>query len=289
MKEAYIDIGELDFSIRLSAYMNWLKDQGRQVALVMTYPGRKCLYEDRVEKVIDVPKEFYKDFDIEQQCGSRIGICNKSIEEEYQRKFVDYFNGKLPEGYCVSGDMEFVQPFSRMTNYRSFLFTPYPYREKLTGKKEILVLPRCRRTAPYSERNLSKMFYIKLINRLCDNFGDYIIRTMGLKDASYDITEVKKDNYINFVGKTANLQKVIDRCQVAIGAIGSHSTPLVFTMLQGVPSFLIGKDRERVEKTNWSNTKFYFVNTGSWHFAGWADEKEHDKAINEAILFFKEC
>jgi len=286
MKPAYIDIGELDFSIRLSAYIKWLKNQGRPASLVMTYPDRRCLYERWVEKVVNVPDEFYKDFDREYQWGSHIGN-GECLEEETQQQLMDYFNKKLPEGYCVAKEMGFTRGFV-MVHCLPKLFVPYPYEEKFTGKKEILVFPRARQISIFSNRNIPKIFYVKLIERLCDTFKDYTIRTMGLKFAAYNITEVKKDNYINSVEEASSLQRVIDRCRVAAGAIGSHSTLLLFTMLQGVPSFIIGKNQVKAERDNWLKTKYCFFSTIMWIFKNWKDEKEHEKAITKAISFFKE-
>jgi len=287
MKPAYIDIGELDFSVRLSAYIKQLKNQGQPASLVMTYPDRRCLYENWAEKVVNVPDEFYKDFDRKYQWGSHIGD-GKCLEEEGQRQLMDYFNKKLPEGYCVAREMGFIHE-SVMVHRLSKLFVPYPYEEKLIGKKEILVFPRARQIPVFGNRDVPKIFYIKLINQLCDTFKGYTIRTMGLKFAAYDITEVEKDNYINSVEEASSLQRVIDRCQIAIGAIGSHSTLLVLTMLQGVPSFIIGKNQVKAERDNWLKTKYCFFHTRMWVFKNWKDEKEYNKAITKAVLFFKEA
>jgi len=294
MNFAYIDIGELDFSIRLSAYMKWFHLRGCPAALVMTYPDRRCLYEGWVDKVVNVPDEFYRDFDIRKQWGSRVGGIARDTQKEEREEdkrenkiFFEYFNKKLPEGYCVSKEMSFIHGFSEMMTGKNKLFIPYPYGEQLVGKKEILIFPRARQTFPQNNRNIPKIFYIKLIDRLCGEFKDYIIRTMGLKFAAYDIVEIEKDNYINSVEENSSFQKMINRCQLAVGAIGSHSTPLLFTMLQGVPSFIVGRDREKIERDNWLRTRFYFFGVGRWIFAEWKDEKKHAEAIDKAVLFFK--
>ncbi len=280
MIPAYIDIGELGFSVYLSAHMKWLKDHGYPVAMVMTYPDRKCLYEDWVEKVINIPEEFYIDFDIGQQQGFRIG---RGIHENLNTFFKYYFNTKLPDGYCVSEDMNFDISLPKELYSGKMLFTSYPYKERFTGRKEILVFTRHRDYALFNRKNLPKKFWIDLINSLCNRFRRYTIRAVGTKIGAYDITEVQKNNYVNSVGRVSNLQSLIDRCQVTVGAIGGDSGPLKIMRLQNVPTFIIGWNREWIEYDNCLGKNFYFYEIAL---------KEHNifnnkVAITEAVSFFK--
>ena len=60
MKLAFIDIGELGWSMYVNAHIRWLKQQGEVSVAVITYPDRRCLYEGLADVVIDAPAEFYK-------------------------------------------------------------------------------------------------------------------------------------------------------------------------------------------------------------------------------------
>ena len=279
MKLAYIDIGELGYSLYLSAHIKWLLSQGRPAALVMTYPDRKCLYEDWVEKVVDVPSEFYKDFDIREQKCFKIGnVGGKELRA--------YFNEKLPEGYCVSGDMDFDMWGYHRVYAREKLFVSYPHKKELIGKKEILVIPRCRPNfKPYNLRNLPRVFYIRLIEALCSAFEDCIIRAVGTRAGAYNLIEIKKNNYVNSVGSAPNLQTTIDRCQITIGAVGVYTTILLLAMMQGVPTFGIGHEEQRFEDENWLKTKFNFHKIGEKEY----NEFKNERAIANAISFFKEA
>lgn len=280
MIPAYIDIGELGFSVYLSAHMKWLKNRGYQAAMVMTYPDRRCLYEGWVGEVVDVPDEFYTDFDIGQQQGFKIG---RGIFENLNTFFKYYFNTKLPEGYCVSEDMDFDVSLPEEIYPGKMLFTPYPYKETFTGRKEILVFTRHRDYELFDRKNIPKEFWIRLIESLCSKFKNYTIRAVGTKIGAYNITEVKKNNYVNSVGEVSDLQTLIDRCQVIVGAIGGDSGPLKIMRLQNVPAFIIGWNQRWIRYDNCLGTNFYFYEITL---------KEHNtfsgkKAIAEAISFFR--
>jgi len=280
MKLAYIDVGELGFSIYLSAHVKWLRSQGIQVDLVVTYPDRRCLYENWAEEVIDVPNEFYKDFDIEQQQGFKIG---RGISEKLDVVFRNYFNRKLLVDCYVSEDMDFDVDLPEKIYPKKTIFAPYPYKERLIGRKEILVFPRCRKRKLFDRRNLPKEFWVEMIENLCDAFEECTIRTMGTMIGTYNITEVQRDNYVNSVAETLDLQRLIDRCQLAIGAVGGNSGPLKFTLLQGVPTFMIDWNWDWMKHENWLETKFYFHKTTLEELNKFDDRE----VIVKAISFFR--
>lgn len=280
MKQAYIDIGELGYSFYLSAHLRWLMNQGHPAHLVMTYPGRECLYGDWVEKVISVPSGFYRDFDTGKQQEFKIGNGTSDKLDGFFRR---YFNVRLPKGYQVSEDMNFDAGRIPDIYANERIFAPYPYKKKLEGRREILVFTRYRNYELFNRRDIPKEYWLRVIGTLCDTFPNYTIRAMGTKKGAYNITEIQRDNYINDVGKTSDFQDVIDRCQLADGVIGGDTGPLKFTLLQGIPTFMIGWQWGWMKEQNWLGTDFHFYKISLEEHRIFDDSR----AITEAVLFFR--
>jgi len=256
MKLAFVDVGELGWSLYLSAHARWLKREGYPIPLVVTLPDRMCLYEGLVDDVRAVPPDFNRKF------GQSIASCF-GLEGVPADRLRSYFDNMLAPEYYVTDEMTFrCRPYWPHAYEDSLLFEPYPYKTELSGPKEILVFPRQR---DFVARNIPKKFYISLINQLCDLFQDHVIRTIGASNGAYDIKEIKKENYINQAMKSSSLQDFIDRCQLAVATVGSQSAPPKIALLQGVPTFMIGHERKRhVEDENWKSTKvgFYEIHKG---------------------------
>lgn len=286
MKSAYVDIGELGWSLCLGAHLRWLGEQGKPVSLVMALPDRKCLYEGIVNEVLDVPPEFYADFKGQPQTCFGLGeISDKKLKE--------YFNQKLPPGYCVAAlfsfhhlvyNPDFGEERYRSTIKEQTIYAPYPYKKEAQGEKEILIFPRCRQEQQMKVnlRNLPKSFYIELINVLCNRFSELKIRTIGVTSGSYNI-EMEHANYVNSVVKVGGLQEVIDRCQTAKVAIGSQSALAKLSLLQGVPTFIIGHEKKRhVEDENWMGTRVGFYEVFDYC------KFNYEECIEKIISFIEE-
>jgi len=275
----FLDVGELGWSFYLSAHMRWLKEQDYSVPAVMVLPGRECLYEDITDFIYKVPSEFFVDFDMTSQNRFTLYGVNGT-------RLRAYFDSRLPMDHFVSETQPFDCHVWKHVYVGKMIFKPYFCRSQYNSvfPREILIFPRHRDYHRFRPRNLPKIFYVDLINRLCDEFKDYIIRIMGTKEGAYNITEVKKNNCVNFVGETPGIQALIDRSQIAIGAVGSQSAPLKLMMLQGVSSFMIGHEQGRhTEVENWSKTE-----AGFWAI----DRKDYNnfnsrECIDEIVEFFK--
>lgn len=265
MKPAFVDIGELGWSLYLSAHARWLKRRRQPIPLVVTLPDRMCLYEGLADSVRAVPSDFNREF------GQAVASCF-GLEGMPADRLRNYFNKMLAPDYFVTDKMTFrCKPYWPYAYKSRLLYEPYPYKAKLSGPKEILVFPRWRNAVA---RNIPKVFYITLIDLLCDKFQDCIIRTIGVSNGAYDIYEVKKENYTNIVGENSGLQDFIDRCQVAVAAVGSQSAPPKISLLQGVPTFMVGHERDRhVSRDNWIDTKvgFYEIPHASYNNFNFAD------------------
>jgi len=273
VKRMYVDIGELGWSLYLSAYVRWLKQHADDHIGVTTFANRRCLYDGIADAVFNVPDDFCVKFNC--RAASYFGL--RGVAEG---KLRDYFATYSPNGYKVEGFFGWWKGFRD-----KIIFEPYAYNKKLNGKKEILIFPRYREGEKFNRRNLPEKFYATLINVLCDKFSELTIRTSGVKNGAYDIS-INRPNYINWVGREESLQDLINNCQLAIVAIGGISAPPRITLLQGVATFMIGHDRKRyMETENWMSTKVGFYDVPKKAYAS-IDIKD---SIDKIISFVKEC
>jgi len=276
MKIAYIDIGELGWSMYLSAHLKWLKKNTDYFLVMVTSPDRRCLYRDSVDLILGVPRDFYEKFTGEPNCFGLYPSKKKELRK--------YFQKILPSDYVIPGKFSFDCNRNLMLN--KAIYKPYGYSKKLEGKKKILIFPRHRKHPLMSYANVPKSFYITLIETLCDEFPDLEIKTKGINSASYNIGEIKKSNYVNGVKESADLQDTIDECQLAKVALGSQSSLPKYTLLQGVPTFIFGHDKIRLtERENWMNTKVEYYEIAKNSYANF-DFKD---CISRIMNFTKEC
>jgi len=275
-KTSFIDIGELGWSLYLSAHLRWRKEKNNESFAVFTSPNRFCLYKDIADEVLPLPAKYYSRFKTcQENCSGLKGVHRNELEY--------FFKENLPRDYSLSN-----LPLGCYKDLRvgpNKIYAPYPYSKRIEGRREIIVLPRHREAYPFSLRNLPERFYIKMVRKLCDTFPRYLIRTMGIPFGSYSMDGIMRDNYINGVSQGNNLQDIIDRCQVAICSIGGTSSLPKLAMLQGVPSFIIGHEPERFKiQENWRSTKmeFFFVKKGQYNNFDFED------CIVRIISFIKE-
>jgi hypothetical protein len=271
---ALIDIGELGWSLYLVAHARWLKEQGNKV-LVMTSKDRRCLYEGVADTIMPTPQKFYEIWgEMPQHCLGRYG-ANES-------ELVEYFERNIPKSYVLADKFRFncVWFFED-----KMIHAPFKMRQDLNGKG-ILIFPRWRPEPQYATRNLPKDWWIGLVNTLCMVYSDFRIIALGTKNGAYDLEEVKSSSFENLVGKTESVQDVIDLCSIAITAIGSASSLPKISLLQGVPTFVIGHEKERVIKTdNWLNTEVGFREIGIDDYNSF-DDKTCDTEIMNFINRF---
>lgn len=245
-REMFLDIGELGWSLYLSAHIRWLKRQEEEIeAVVMCYPDRRCLHEGIADRVLDVPGCFELSFNKEfQGCGK--------IKRQPRGAFHNFFKHFTPTGFTLRSDLLWV-------HFASFkgkaIYEPYPYSRNGKEKNEILVFPRARMAPGYKNRNLPWDFYHNLIYSLCENFEHYTIRSVGVPEGAWSINYNSRINYINSVKPENTIQDVIDFCQNAVAAVGAQSAPPKLALLQGVPTFMIGHQKGRhTIGENWMQT-----------------------------------
>ncbi|GAG56334.1 unnamed protein product, partial [marine sediment metagenome] len=88
LKLAFVDIGELGWSLYLSAHLRWLKENTDYSLAIVTSPDRSCLYQNLANLLIDVPHDFYEKFTGEPNCLGLYPLDRKKVKE--------YFQGMLP-------------------------------------------------------------------------------------------------------------------------------------------------------------------------------------------------
>lgn len=269
----FVDIGELGWSFYLTAHIRWLQAHGNFDILVMTYPDRHCLY-NMADSVCDLPADFYLEFPI------RIQNCFGLSKQRF--KLMEYFKSIMPENYSLPKEFEFrCKTFFK----DEVIYRAYPYQKEMKEGKEILIFPRYREESPF--RNLPKDFYVDLIRNICQEFPGHTIRTMGISEGAYVIDEISNKNYVNDVKEGASLQEVIDRCQIAIGAVGGTSSLPKLTLLQGIPTFIIGHEHKRfTERENWGDSKVAFFEIAKYSYNSF---RYGDPCANAIIRFLKEA
>lgn len=273
-KLAFMDVGELGWSMYIAAHVRWYKEKTTDSVAVMTYPDRRCLYEGLADIVMNLPSAFYTKFDSRRQ--NCLGI--QKIMPDVVKNFLSTY---LADGYRVPD--YFIMRCKPQFGDK-LIFKPYEYSKKIEGPPEILIFPRYRTGGWYSFRNLPLGFYVNLIERLCSEFPKYRVRTIGTTQAAYDIN-INKVNYVNWVGKSGSLQDMIDRCQTAVAAVGSQSGPPKIALFQGVPTFMIGHQRHRhMVNENWSKTRVEFVEIKNDNYADF----DKTKCIDQIVSFIKE-
>ena len=246
MNYIYPDICEIGWSLVLSAHLRWMKKNTDHQIAVMTTKNKLPLY-NFVDESFEIPEEFHQKFKGEP---SFFGHKKKDMDEI--RK---YFNTVINAVYTIPAYYAFVQRDIKLVSKRT-LFSPYDCANPHKGKC-ILVFPRHRK-GKFGIRNLPEKFYKDLIKYLCKEFPDTLIVSMGVPSGSYSI-DISLKNYVNKVSSNNTLQDLIDYCYSCICAIGGTSAPPKLTLLQGVPTYIIGHEKNRMTiYDNWLNTRVGF-------------------------------
>lgn len=257
----FADIGELGWSLYLSAHVRWLAKNHKAV-IVATSEARMCLYEKAATYIVPLPIDFGKKYKHFSQDG--FGLYGVSCGELRQ-----YFEQNIPADYIIPSYFDFR---CRRISTKQMIYAPYTSSPTAGQQSRILVFPRVRHTFyprtdlkikhpnHHGKRNLPCSFYKDLIAQLCTEFPGNEITCVGTVSGAYNIIDTGRfANYSNLVGMTGSLQDLIDMCVSARAAIGGASAPPKISMLQGVPTVVIGHEEKRVvEEENWMKTRCMF-------------------------------
>lgn len=229
------DVGELGWSIYL---------KGRDIP-VMTYPERFCLHKNPVALPVDFP--FNK--------ALQNGFGFKDVKHS---DIIKYFHGngiEIDSSQKLDCDKDQIKDLNIK-----------PYEVVNRHDLDIIVFPRCRVDEGFSKRNLPEAFYRELLQKLCVEFNENKIISIGSTKGSYNIN-LSNSNYTNLVGNTS-IQDMIDYVSSAKVCIGGASAPPKYSLLQGTPTYVIGHEKYRVTvEENWSNTKVGFCEIPKYGYA----------------------
>jgi hypothetical protein len=274
---AFIDIGELGWSLYLSAHIRWLKKKnpGRKL-LVLTSPDRACLYSEWAE-IQSITDDFYLRYS--QKAQHCLGLYDISSQE-----LMDFFRKKIPSEYKIPEDF----PFDCYNYTRVFKgeleYAPYSPSTSSKARNRILIFPRYR-GGVFSSRNLPEEFYEHLALDLCEKHSNLIITLIGTASGAYSMSKITGKNKVNLdnrIGRVDSLQCLIDLCEESVVAIGGTSAPPKLTLLQGVPTFIIGHEKRRFVKTeNWMRTKVMFFKISEDEY----NTLDQDKCLNKIGIF----
>lgn len=269
-KVALADVGELGWSLHLVGHARWLKEQDPETdILVVTYPDREFLYKD-LATVQYLPPDFYSTFPHKDQDGFGISGVQPTVLKDYLVK-------NCLDGHRLPDDFAFR--CKRFSDGRE-IHKPFEIKS-ISARDRILIFPRCR-DGVHEQRNLPKDFYISLVDRLCKRFPTLKITSVGKKGGAYDLSELTNENFENRVSDKTSLEDVVELCSQAVVAIGSQSSLPLISMLQGVPTFVIGHDENRLMiEENWMKTTASFYKV--------ADYKSFDFELlyNKTLDFLK--
>lgn len=276
---AFIDIGELGWSLYLSAHIRWLKRRNPGMELlVLTSPDRACLY-DKWAVIQSITDDFYRRYSGEdQECLGLRGISSQEL--------MDFFEKKIPSGYKIPEDFPFDCDTYSEVFKGELEYAPYPSSISSKARNRILIFPRYR-GGVFSSRNLPEEFYERLASGLCERYSNLIITLIGTASGVYPMSKTIGKNLLNLdnrIGRVDSLQCLIDLCEESVVAIGGTSAPPKITLLQGVPTFIIGHEKERfVMIENLMRTKVGFFKISKDGY----NALDQDKCLRKIELFIK--
>jgi len=259
LNPTYVDIGELGWSLYLSAHVRWVYEQGCRPEVFA--PVDRCpLYMDCVECVTYVPRPFYEQFGQYSQNG--FGLYGVG-----HQRLLDWFRPHFSREHVWNGYQQFG---CHWLDREEMIFRPYGYRHEYPGRR-ILVFPRQRSTYYPSDshakkhpkhlekRNLPAAYYQRLVERLCVQHPDHIVTVVGKTGGVCEVRAPAVGRFESWVKPDGSIQELIDLCQYASCAIGGTSAPPKITMLQGVPTAVIGHEKQRFSvDENWLDTLMWF-------------------------------
>uniref|UniRef100_A0A6M3L457 Glycosyltransferase n=1 Tax=viral metagenome TaxID=1070528 RepID=A0A6M3L457_9ZZZZ len=289
----FYDCGELGWSIILAAHVNFLvsRDNKKNVT-VCTYRHRFVLYNGLENvKLIEIPPKILENISHLDHDGTHMyDHINK--ERITHNKLWSYFNDNFGSGYIVSKDYG-------ISLYDKLLFYRFNSSESakatvmnLFKEKLILVFPRCR-SGKFGNRNLTESFYIKLCERLCDDYPYHVIVSIGSKSSAYLLEDkIENDNFVDLVGWNDNetldlFIAMCNYCQVEF-AVGSQSALPKISLICKIPTFIIGHEKKRhLVDDNWMNTRAEFYRVDRHNGKYMLEVEDQDGCINKIIEFGK--
>lgn len=219
MVKTIVDIGELGWSQYLRAYYEWLIGQEEEVE-VWALPERVSFYPKAKEVVESGPRECF-------------GIQGKDLTPKYK--------GIFPS-LCHTLRNCFQSGVAWKTERHMMVWKKIEVEKR--SKKWITVFPRRRDGFPYSARNLGPKFYHDLVEGLLEK--GFWVQTVGVPGGTERI-EISHPRFRNGIRKMT-VGDLLVEIESSLVTIGGQSAPPKIALQQGVPSFMIGHEKERHTK-----------------------------------------
>lgn len=258
---SFIDAGELGWSLYLSAHIRWLREKSRPAAFecnVFTYPDRHALFGSC--HIHNHPHQFYMKFGALPQEG----FTFRGAKGDAMLAFYE------PRHPASKRACNFVHPSEvkdAVFNRHEHLFQPYVPTWGQVDKNYVLVMARRRTDEAFAWRNLPEHYWHSLICVLCERYRNLVVVSVGTHCGAYCINHVGYANYVNLVGTPTTIDDLLGLCSGSVVAIGSQSAPPKLSLLQGVPTFIIGHERKRAESENWSGTPMGWFQCDGGHYS----------------------
>lgn len=259
----FYDSGELGWSMYLAAHINYLvENKIYEDVTVCASKARHVLYKDiKNIKLLDIPDEIKEKTKNLDQDGTHLydhetkqRVKNDVLFKMFQDHFKDY--KVYPKFGFFNGERSFFK-YKASDEAKNEI-------QKFLDKKIMLVFPR-NRIGKFGQRNLSKEFYINLVRKLAAEWPDHYIISIGSKNGAYLLRDgMGKENFIDLVDydddKTIDILIALCNSGNVEFAVGSQSSLPKISLLLGVPTYMIGHEKDRHVRTeNWSNTLVGFT------------------------------
>jgi len=265
MIKLYYDVGELGWTMVLSAHLNFLRERNGNGYMACTYPERECLYSGSNIELIKMPEELRVRYMQLDQDGTHLynhntqsRVWHDILTSDFKTLFTPNIKIADPEDYDYS-EITKIKPF----RYQPSNFAKTIINVRFRDEKIILVFPR-KRLGKFGARNLSYEFYVKLCVNLCRAFKDHRVMSFGSRKGAYELnSSVSCTNFTDMVresdfNKLDMLLALCDSGNVSF-VVGSQSAPPKIALVMGIPAFMIGHEKHRhMVLDNWMNTKVNF-------------------------------
>jgi ADP-heptose:LPS heptosyltransferase/lipopolysaccharide biosynthesis glycosyltransferase len=282
------DVGELGWSMYISAHINYLlfEDELEDIT-ICTKRAKFPLYDERVKK-LEIPESIQEQ--IKELTPEGHHMFNVADNIRIKHDVLGPMFEKVFKTYNVVTTYGYFHGMRIFNKYKPSNAGEITASNILAHKKGILIFPRCR-PGKFGSRNLSKEFYIELCNKLCYIYRNHVVISIGSQSGAYMLDDfVKYDNFIDLTlwndDETLDIFIAICNAGRIELAFGSQSALPKMSLLHDVPTYMIGHEKERHEKTeNWMNTRTTFRKVRETENGYELNKDDWDKVIDEIIEF----
>ena len=263
MNTLYYDCGELGWSLYLLGHLTHLTLVRKRTDIaICTYRNRETLYRHLDIEIVPMPDPLLEKISNYDQDGIQLYKLDTN-ERIHNDKLYKLFDDYFKDRYIINKD---YHKFANESVHR-----PIPSNNSalksatniIDDNECILVFPR-KRAGKFGKRNLPEEFYIELVNKFLKIYKGITVLSVGLQTSSYWLGKTIK--HPDFIDLTSYNSKWLLEITIALFntgramfSVGSQSALPKLSLLQTVPSYMIGHQKSRhVNVDNWMNTSCGF-------------------------------